>query len=158
MASGTVSSVQQPNWQLIQTNTTTSGTTSTFTGLSGYSQYLVTYSFSSGAASPYLNFNSDSTSGNYAGYIQNATNISVMSTAIPLHYQSNTASSFYGYVTISNANQTTPKFVSGVTAAAPYGGIITSSYFAASAITSITITTNTGTFSSGTITLYGIAA
>jgi hypothetical protein len=69
MAVGTVSGVDQAdNWQLIATNTPSAASTSSFTSISGYKQLRIVYKLTStanGVYGYYLQFNSDSTMGNY---------------------------------------------------------------------------------------------
>ena len=75
MATGSVSALDQDTWQLIQTNATTSGTTSTFSNLSGYKKYLVTWEGvgrSGGGGVVSLKFNSSSS--NYFGGVVAAYN------------------------------------------------------------------------------------
>ena len=71
MATGTISSFDYPNWQLLSTVTPTAGTaTTSFTGLSGYNSYKLIFKdlgYSSGCYG-YVTFNDDVTQFNYNSY------------------------------------------------------------------------------------------
>ena len=162
MAVGTVSGIEpDDNWQLIATNTTTSGTSTTFNSFSGYKTLMITFKgvYTSAETRHIMRFNGDSGS-NYqslmsgysatpAGYATDKLHITGWSTAGPEN----------GYVIIKNVNSTTlPKII---TEGLSYvmnknGGIWLNE---SSAITSIVITNNDSTaYTAGTFKLYGIPA
>ena len=74
MAVGTVSALEPNQWQLISTQSATSGTTITFSSLSGYKTYLLTFEgvACASAATIFVRFNSDSTQGKYASALNGA--------------------------------------------------------------------------------------
>jgi hypothetical protein len=155
MAVGTVSGVDpQDNWQLIATNTPSSVTISSFTSISGYKRLMVVLKgvTSGSAGNIYLQFNSDTTSGNYAGVAELDSVYSFQQlSAIPSTGYSTTTHS--GYLVIEDVDKSIPHRVSGggYTAA-----IINAIWFGATPITQIDVKMSS-TFS-GTIYLYGIAA
>jgi hypothetical protein len=68
MAVGTVSSLSPNEWQLISSASLTSGTSSSFTGLSGYKTYMLAFKNVTTSANSYLvvRFNNDTSTGAYA--------------------------------------------------------------------------------------------
>lgn len=169
MAVSTVSSLSRDNWQLIATNSPTSGTSSSFTGLSGYKKYkLVWDSVIVSASSFYslvVNFNGSTTkyaAGTSVFNDNSEANNSVSDLRIPLYPYSYNDTRTNGWLDIDNALEAIPKTVNG------YGYGTNTGYFTrieggwydTAAITSIAVSTWSGsaTFSSGTIRLYGIAA
>ena len=163
MATGSVSALDQDTYQLIATNTTTSGSTSTFSSLSGYKEYLITWngvSTSSNGAS-YLQFNSD-TGTNYFGGISLGEadgTFENKSDRIRLHYSS-LRTTLSGYISIKNVNNGAPKIVVGTTSGNAENNWqvdISGGWLTTDAITSMVITTGGGTFSAGSMKLYGIA-
>jgi len=163
MATSNVSALDQDTYQLIATNTTTSGTTSTFSSLSGYKEYLITWNgvSQSSDGSAYLQFNSDTGTnyfggvnlGEYDGTFQNK------SDRIRLNYSSlRTTQS--GYISIKNVNNGAPKIVVGTLSGHSennWQANINGGWLTTDAITSMVFTTGGGTFSAGSIKLYGIA-
>ena len=163
MATGSVSALDQDTWQLIATNTTTSGSTSTFSSLSGYKEYLITWNgvSTSSNGSSYLQFNSDTGTnyfggislGEYDGTFQNK------SDRIILNY-STIRTTLSGYISIKNVNNGAPKIVAGTTSGQSenqWQVDIDGGWLTTDTITSIVITAGAGTFSAGTMKLYGIA-
>jgi hypothetical protein len=170
MATGTVSSINQDNWQLIGTNSPTSGTSTSFTGLSGYKKYMLVWAPITFTASTSTRitatFNADSTSGNYASVATDGVSYSgagtyntVRDTAISL--SGYTAATHTGYLIIDNANQAIPKVCSGQGYSTDQGYycMLNGVWLSTSTITSIELNRAGGsqTISSGTIKLYGIA-
>jgi hypothetical protein len=158
MAVGTVSSVSDDAYQLIATNTTTSGATTTFSGLGAYKKLILAWEGVSMSGGPMLMTFNSSTSSYYgrwysivAGVLQIAAN------GIPLNYNSlNT--SIAGYIVIENTSNNAPKIIRGnTTDTNPRDAEIQGSWFTADTITTLTVT-SAGTFSAGTFKLYGIAA
>ena len=163
MATGSVSALDQDTWQLIATNTTTSGSTSTFSSLSGYKEYLITWNgvSQSSDGSAYLQFNSD-TGTNYFGGM-NLGEIDTLfynkSDRIKLIYPT-LRTTLSGYISIKNVNNGAPKIVKGTLSGSgenSWQQTIDGGWLTADAITSMVFTTGAGSFSAGSIKLYGIA-
>jgi hypothetical protein len=154
MATGTVSSISGDNWQLVATNTPTSGTTNTttFSSLSGYKKYLVfTKTNQASAGSFYFQINGGTgvTGGsgvNKGSNFQGETGRIVLSDGNTTQLQ--------GGITIENTDKEGPKRVIGETT----GGAAFGWLNVASAVTSITISADTNFTSTPTFILYGIAA
>lgn len=162
MAVNTVSTSSLQNWQLIATNATTSGTSSTFSGLAGYKRFMLSWksiSLSSGLGIN-IRFNSDATSNNYASiyYGTSGSSIGVESTKILLSSVGNNSNNFSGTIYIDNVLEAAPKMIDGVgqEGGGSAAGVIKATWINESAITSIALLG--GTFSGGSISLYGIAA
>lgn len=163
MATGSVSALDQDTWQLIATNTTTSGTTSTFSSLSGYKEYLLAWSGVSTTSdgSSYLQFNSDTGTNYFGGVNLGETDGTFQnkSDRIRLNYSSlRTTQS--GYMSIKNVNNGAPKIVIGTLSGHSennWQANINGGWLTTDAITSIVITAGAGTFSAGSMKLYGIA-
>jgi hypothetical protein len=158
MAVGTVTGLESSdNWQLIATNTVTSGSTTSFTNISGYRKLMVTFKGVTLNSSNwlYLRFNSDSTSTNYGSttglYTSNGGNRS--SDSIILTGLADTGMT--GYAVFNSTDKTTPKFLedAGGSALGYSNGI----YLGTSAITAVEVFSGAG-FTAGSIALYGIAA
>jgi hypothetical protein len=150
MATGTVSSITGDVWQQISTVTPTNGSTSaTFSSISGYKTIMVVAQgiVPSAGEIPYLQFNGDSTAGNYQGQYQ----------GVPM---GNSISTAFGKMAIVyDVTQSAPHKVDAAVAAT--AGTLGLYFWAqATPITSITWTFLSGaTFTGvGTITLYGIVS
>ena len=158
MAVGTVSALEPNQFQLISSQSATSGTTITFSNLSGYKTYLITLENLSFSTAPLIRvrFNSDSTAGKYMGDIIAGSFEYTTDTGIyAIAEISATKNSAYLYV--YNALESSPKRVEGANLMGlTYGGFLEGMWFDTSAITSISCV-STQTYSSGTIKLYGIA-
>jgi len=152
MAVGQVSSTNITPWQLVSTVTTTSGTTATFSGLAGYSKYMLCWNGVTGAGSLLLRFNGSST--NYASLELNNTGYNGENTGITL---SGAGASADGFIEIFDALSAGPKRTEGTNAKVSYPGFLRGVWNNTSAITSMVITKD-GTYTGGTWTLYGIAA
>jgi hypothetical protein len=166
MAVGQVSSTNYDNWQLIATNTTTSGTTSSFTGLSGYKKYLVTIEGVVFASSTQLTMTFNSSTANYvssfAAENQSTTARYPTSASTNLRLAATSTNSFKGLVQIDNI-LAGPKLVTLNLIAHGTGDDIvqgTGFWNDTAAITQINFTSSGGStaFTAGTISLYGIAA
>ena len=161
MATGTVSSVSGDVWQTIATTASTSGTSVTFSSLAGYKKFLLTWQnvgTNSSLTHIKLQFNSDTTSGNYVGNLIGSTPESRVN-FIPLH-TNNQASGITGFMYIDNALGASPKPVNGTTSegGGGYPTEVIGMWFGTGAITTIAATLVSSSFSAGTFTLYGIAA
>jgi hypothetical protein len=167
MAVGQVSSTNYDNWQLIATNTTTSGTTSSFTGLTGYKKYLVTIEGVVFASNTHLTMTFNSSTANYvssfAAENQSSTARYTTSGTTNLRFTSTSTTTFKGSVQIDNI-LAGPKLVTLNLLAHGAGGddIVQGTGFwnDTAAITQINFTSSGGStaFTAGTISLYGIAA
>jgi hypothetical protein len=156
MAVGQVSSISGDNWQLIATNSPTSGTTTTFSGLSGYKKYILAFSALNSTNNPSdykVTFNSSS-----SGYTSRSESpTSAVTSNEDIRIGRGTA--LDAYLTIDNANLEVPKIVQGVGSPSGSDGyLVYGAWVTASAITSITITISAGTYNSGSVRLYGVAA
>jgi hypothetical protein len=158
MAVGTVTGLEPAdNWQLIATNTVTTGSTTSFTSLSGYRKLMVTFKGVTLNANGwlYLRFNSDSTNNNYGSavglYTSNGGNRS--SDSIILTGIAETAMT--GYAVFHSTDKTTPKFLED--AGGSTLGYSNGIYLGTSAITAVEVFSGAG-FTAGSIALYGIAA
>ena len=152
MAVGQVSSISEDNWQLIQTNTTTSGTSSTFSGLSGYKAFMLACEFTSSSGYSSLKFNGSTTY--YGGVLTYGTG--GMSERNAIYLTSGSGTGVFGTLLITNVLSVAPKPVTGSNGANTAGGNINASWTGTDPITSIVIASPG--FTSGEIRLYGIAA
>lgn len=158
MAVGTVSSVEQDNWQLIATNTPSAASSSSFTSISGYKKLMLVFSGNrSDAEAFWIRFNGDTTAANYGGAS------ALYATANGTWNAGNAYIPFIGYVdgsttgtvacaVIDYVNVDTPKLMQITGTRTTVGNGV----YLGNAITSILVSTNVGTFT-GTLTLYGIA-
>lgn len=162
MATGTVSSLSGDNWQLVATNTPTSGTSTSFTSLTGYKKYRVIWNnlaFNGSDASIMLRFNSDSNN-NYIGAASGfsaATSEGWSTAAILTGYPT---TNHYGFIDIEDADKTFPKKMQGAygSSGLGYGDVLNGIYIGSGAITSITLLDSSGnTIAGGTVYLYGLA-
>jgi hypothetical protein len=158
MAVGTVSALEPNQFQLISSQSATSGTTITFSNLSGYKTYLITFENLSFSTAPQLRvrFNSDSTSGKYIGNIIGGSFEYTTNTGIYAFIDISTTNNS-AYLYVYNALESSPKRAEGANMTGlTYGAFLEGMWFDTSAITSISCV-STQTYSSGTIKLYGIA-
>lgn len=158
MAVGTVSGIEtENNWQLIASNSPTSGTTAaSFTSIAGYKRVMVVWKAlrTSGAAWLFLKVNNDTTAGNYGAMAAyTSANNFESESFIPLSGVNTT--NFSGAITIENVNQATPHQISNFAshATSQFTGAILNS----SAITQIDVYVNTSALTGGTVQLWGIA-
>ena len=118
MATGSVSALDQDTYQLIATNTTTSGATSTFSGLSGYKKYIIAWEgvTQDTSGNAYLQFNSD-TGNNYFGgiYLIDGTSNTFRNKRdrVKLTWD-NFNTTMNGYISIENVNNGAPKLINGI--------------------------------------------
>lgn len=158
MATSNVSALDQDTYQLIATNSPRTGSTTTFSSLSGYKKYIVAFDglANSSGGGMGLRFNA-STSGYYGGtVIYGSTTWSATNSYIHLYYN---ASGVRGAVTIDNVNNGAPKIVSGTTMSQADNSemcYVEGGWLTTDVITSITILAN-GTYNAGSVSLYGIA-
>lgn len=154
MAVSTVSSVDQEIWQLIATNSPTSGTTTTFSGLSGYKKYILAFAALNTTTNPSdYNMTFNSSSSDYSSRAQAGTSGVTTTDSIRLAR----GNQMNGFFTIENVNLEIPKIVTGVGAAGGSDAYqVLGSWNSTSAITSITITLGAGTYNSGSVRLYGV--
>lgn len=168
MAVGQVSSITGDKWQLIATNTPTSGTSSSFTSLSGYKKYkLVWDSVIVSASSFYslvVTFNGSTTkyaAGTSVFNDNSESNNSVSDVKIPLYPYTYNDTRTNGWLDIDNALEAIPKTVNGYGYGTNTGYLVRleGGWYDTAAITSIAVSTWSGsaTFTSGNIKLYGIA-
>ena len=156
MAVGQVSSISQDNYQLIATNSPTSGLTSTFT-FSGYKKLLLTFNYTTASGTrAYMQFNGSDT--NYGGgtWVNEYNgNFFVTNTAVGL--DGITTTPHDGYAIIENAAAGAPKIIKGASNNNGYVSSIDSCWNNTAAVTSLVVTVGAA-FSTGSISLYGIAA
>jgi hypothetical protein len=160
------------NYALISSVTPTNGSsTLSFTGISGYRKLLLRViepGLSSGSTVTYT-FNSD-TGANYAyqaagmtsgtGAVA-ATYRAIQATGIA--FSSVVSANLQSNLFIDDANTTGVKTLSGFIFSGNFGGttypVFNGTYFASAAITTVTLTVTTNTFTAaGTVALYGVAA
>lgn len=163
MATGSVSALDQDTWQLVQTNTTTSGSTSTFSGLSGYKKYILTFEGVTLSSDVITTLTFNSSTSNYFGRISLWGEPNYQGGAgngIPLNY-SNRRTSMNGLFVIDNVTNGAPRTVQGTYNTANAEGTaplyVDGGWLDLAAITSIVLTPSSGTFTAGSMKLYGIA-
>jgi hypothetical protein len=164
MATGSVSAIDQDTWQLIQTNTTTSGTTSTFSGLTGYKEYIIAWENVSQDTNgqAFLQFNSDTGNNYFGGIILLEAGDAKRNKRdrIKLSWD-DFRTTVNGYLSIKNVNNGAPKFVDGLfldSTENNWNVVVRGGWTSISPITSIVITAGgSGTFTAGSMKLYGIA-
>ena len=156
MAVGQVSSISQDNYQLIATNTPTSGATTTFT-FSGYKKLILAWNGVACGGSILFMKPNNSGSGYSGGAWGNEQNgiFSIVDTQISLSARTGDVQS--GCVIIDNALATAPKIVNGTSDGNGYVYTVGGSWNNTAALTSLVVG-SLGTFTAGTISLYGIAA
>lgn len=166
MATGLVSSINYDNWQLIATNTPTSGTSSTISGISGYKKLMVVVKniTMSGGSAWYnlIRFNSDSNT-NYVSTVNAGGSTKYYNYGIALDVYDTAAGVRSAVVTIDNVLGIGAKPVSGTGGNTDNGfAMVQGAWISDSAITSITLVasagSNTFTSNTGTFSVYGIAA
>jgi hypothetical protein len=170
VATGTISSFDYPNWQLISTVTPTAGTALTnFTGLSGYNSYKIVLKqigFSS-TCYGWIYFNDDQTQYNYNSF---GTYYNQSGNATQLFGGSNDANmrifgpaggnQFTGTIDITNANQTiVPTEIKTNVSSANYPSLLEGTWIKATpeTISKITIEWSANYNGNGSFKLYGLA-
>ena len=71
MATSNVSAIDNDVWQLVATNSPTSGTTITFSGLTGYKKYMLIANNLTGNATTTINITFNGSSTNYISMVTN---------------------------------------------------------------------------------------
>ena len=151
MATGTVSSLEPNQYQLISTNTVTAAVSTTFSSLSGYKEYMVVWECTAAtAATLFLRFNGSST--NYGGGFVGIVSVTISGIAV----SQNANAAEEGYAIIKNADKAVPKIISGGGGVATVGQVV-GVWNNTAAITSIVLQIASGTYT-GSVSLYGIAA
>lgn len=145
MAVGTVSSINYDDWQLI-TSTTPSGSSVTFNNFSGYKTlWLVGNVTKSDASNTRVRPNNDTAIGSYASpYVAGA------------FYLPDAASMGVSFK-IYDVDRAVPHKVEFTTNIGG-GGSVGDAYTAPNVITSLVLSPDSGTFTGGTVRLYGIAS
>lgn len=152
MAVGTVSGITPDNWQLLETLSPSSATTSTSTvSLSGYKTLMLTWSLTCSVTDRILFYFNGDTGANYASVAYNGSANVSDTTSIETR-TSNTTNLQTGNSIIYYANIAAPKIVDTIASNA----VARASWFTATALSSISFKTTGNTFS-GTIKIYGIA-
>ena len=159
MAVGTVSGVNpDEQWQLIATNTMSAATSTTFSSLSGYKTYIIVTKnlTQSGASYGIIRFNGDSTAGNYgsSAFWDNGQNQYTNTGIASWGFAGGGVGGFTTYTIVRNADSALPKITETHGYLTHNGNGI---WVNTSAITSISFTASTGTFT-GDVLLYGIPA
>jgi hypothetical protein len=150
------------NWVQISSVTPTAGvSTVSFTSISGYKKLMLRVNGISSSA--LLTFNSD-TSANYAySNLQSSTTFSGAVAGADTSVALSGGSATSAVITIDEANTSGLKnfngFSTGFTGATVAKPILQGAYYGTAAITTVTLTTVSGTYTAtGTVTLYGVAA
>jgi hypothetical protein len=161
MAVGTVSGVNlDDQWALINTTTITSGTTLTFSSLSGYKKLMLTYTgfTQSGSGSALLSLNGTTTNtwGIYI-FLQNVNNQSIA--GVPLNYTGFYANNQIGFVVIDGTTANSPvKKINGLSYSDNgYQAEIEGAAISSNEVTSVSVTSPSA-FTGGTFKIYGIVA
>jgi hypothetical protein len=159
MAVGTVSGANlDEQWQLIATATPSSSAATVFSSISGYKKLMITYQATIGTSADRLmmQFNGDSTAGNYGMTVGLYGNNSSVRSNDRFYLMSYADTSAYGYIVIADTDKTSPKWIERIGGySTGYGNGV---YFGTSAISSVSIVDDNGFVVTGTIKLYGIAA
>lgn len=154
MATGTVSSITYDNWQLVATNSITSGSSSSFS-CSGFKRLMFSWTgVSSTNQHIYLTLNG-STSGYAGGAWINEYNGQFAQTTSRLYLSGISSDSHDGCITIEDTLSAAPKRMIGFGNDNGYTTSIGGSWNNTAAVTSLVFQTG-GTFSAGSISLYGL--
>jgi hypothetical protein len=151
MAVNTVSSISADTWQLISSSSPTSGTSVSFTSISGYKTLMLAFKGVTTAASSYMivRLNNDSTAGDYNDGVGTDTSFNI---------STNTSTSRAGAIIIYDVDQAVPhKVEKSSYIASDYPTPVF--YTDPVAITRVDlISREASAFTAGTVYLYGIAA
>ena len=156
-------------WTQIGSTTSLSGSSTTISSISGSYYQLVIFVenyYASGDVNPFIYLNSD-TGSNYKGYMLRASNGGFGSTYISSPYieyfgLTSAQNNNFTVITINNYAGGTKKLIecrSAVKENASYLGMPSQTNIVwndTSAVTSVTIATDTGTWSAGTMKIYGV--
>jgi hypothetical protein len=163
MATGQVSSITGDNWQLIATNTPTSGTSTTVSSITGYKRLMIVVKNITMTSATYysiLTFNSD-TGNNYSSLTVNGSLSDNRRNAVTFDISNSATGARSGVLYVENVLGIGAKTFTGTTGNVTNGYAQTSgAWINDSAITSVTFTSvaGTNTFTAGTFSVYGIAA
>ena len=172
----TTPAASSKSYALLATQATTTGSSYTISGLSGYDSFLfmfgdvgvgtalanLTYIFNSDTGSNYTSYGTElSPTTTYSVNMWARRNINAQ-TSFALGKIPSTASSISGYVTLNGANTSGVKVMTQVTnpEGSQNGGkiyYVGGTYVGTSVISSITVTTSAGSFNGGNIYVYGAA-
>ena len=157
MATGSVSALDQDTWQLIATNSPRTGSETTFSGLSGYKKYMLSFDGLANTSGGGMGLRFNGSSSKYYGGTVIAFTATYASTFSYIHLYYN-ASGLTGNVIVDNVNNGAPKIVDGILNAQSAGEICYTKggWLITDPITSITVVAN-GTYNAGSVSLYGIA-
>ena len=148
-------------WTLIATNTTTSGTTSTFSSLSGYKKYMVAWEGVTRASGRVtLTFNGITTNTYFGGVFLETGSTANQNTLDGIQCSwGGISGATNGFYLIDNVNNGAPKIVEGkaTVGSDDWTQVTTGGWLSTNSITSITFTSG-GAFSAGSMKLYGVAA
>jgi len=163
MATGTVSSVNYDNWQLIASVTANSGTSTTtvVTGLTGYKKLLLVWNDIVISSGSYLAIRFNSATTNYIGGAWcNEYNGTLIADSARGYVEAYTSTNYKnGYAYIENALSIAPKTYQGFGDTQGYPTSFGGAWNSTDAITSVAMVPGgSQTFTSGTVKLYGIAA
>lgn len=150
MAIGTVSSISTDNWQLISSTSPTSGTSVSFTSISGYKTLMMSFKGITTAANSYMivRFNNDSGPGSY-----NDGDGSTSSMLLAINNGTRA-----GALVLYDADKTVPHKIEK-TIYAGTEAVYPAFYTDPVAITRIDLISRESTaFTGGTVYLYGIAS
>lgn len=158
-------------WTQLGTTTLSSGSSYSFTSLSGYNQLMILYKNISLAGASYLTFRVNSDTGNnyqFYGFAMNNTSAtagysteddSAASNQFYQGYTNNTADNFSGALYLSGCNDSGLKIgwqMPGLTArASNFSYLAGIAYTGTSVVSSMQVITDSSTFDGGTITIYG---
>lgn len=159
MAVGTVSGVNDDVYQLIATNTTTSGTSTTFSSLGSYKKLILAWEgvgYTASSTPMLLRFNSSTSSYYGRWYSIVSAALQINANGVPINYYTlNTGLS--GVLVIENTNNNAPKIIRGnTTDGNPRDAEVQGAWYTADTIATLSIDAPAA-FTAGTFKLYGIA-
>jgi hypothetical protein len=154
MSTGTVSSLSYDNWQLIATNATTSGSSISFS-CAGFKKLMLAWTrVDSSNNHVYMIINGTS-AGYTGGAWINEYNGQFAQTSSAQYLSGIASNTHDGYVIIEDTLAPVPKRITGFGSDNGYTTSIGSSWNNTAAVTALTF--NGGTFTAGSVSLYGIA-
>lgn len=157
MAVGTVSTVEQDNWQLIGTSTPSGTAAATFTSIAGYKRLMLVWKKLTCSSNNWLfaKVNNDNTAGNYSSHVGYPGSNDYWSQT-ELVLSGSTFTNFSGMMIIENANQSIPHEISRFSINFGYS-YADPAILASDPITRLDIYMGAN-FTGGTVYLYGIPA